>query len=183
MPKNKKATKKSTKAALKGHKDLKVARYLHVSGLLMMIGSIFMVAMPSLYSAVYHHMILNTPMPHVDEMMNFCIAAGEVIALTYCLIGLFVFRAGEQGTYLAKGMTIFNSIMTVLSILAAILIFLPIPDQTFAYAMQYYNSGNQVASGIIPMAIVAIIDMACIVGILCSVSVLDDMCLVKSKKK
>lgn len=183
MPKNKKATKKSTKAAPKSHKDLKVARYLHISGLLMMIGSIFMIAMPSLYSAVYHHMVLNTPMPKVDDMMNFCIAAGEIIALTYCLIGLFVFRAGEQGTYLAKGMTIFNSFMTILSIIAAVLIFLPIPDQTFAYAMQYYNSGVQVESGIIPIAIVTIIDMACIVGILCSVSVLDDMCLIKNKKK
>ena len=149
----------------------------------MMIGSIFMIAMPSLYSGVYYHITHNTPMPRVDEMMNFCVAAGEIIALAYCLIGLFVFRAGEQGTYLAKGMTVFNSLMTVLAIAAAIMIFLPVPDQTFAYAMQYYNSGAHVENGIIPMAIVTIIDMACIIGILASVSVLDDMCLIKNKKK
>ena len=150
-------------------KDDKVTRYLHASGILMVVSSVFMVTLPLLYSQIYNYMAENAGLPTIDWLINVSVFSGIIIALLYCLLGIFVFRAGEHNTRL--------------SILAAILIFLPIPDQTFAYAMQYYNSGNQVASGIIPMAIVAIIDMACIVGILCSVSVLDDMCLVRTKKK
>lgn len=184
MP-NKKSSgaKKAASASPKSHKNAKVMRHLHISGLLMMICSVFMVAMPSLYSGVYYHLTHNTTLPQVDTMMNTCVVAGEIIALLYCLIGLFVFRAGEQGTYLAKGMSVFNTIMAGLALAATILIFLPVPDETFSYAMQYYNSGAAVDSGFIPMAIVTLVDMAFIVGITLSVTVLDDICILESKKK
>ena len=182
---NKKSSieKKTTKnESRKVRRSEKVARRLHISGLMMMIASVFMIAMPYLYVAVYRHLTAHTDIPHVDYLMSFSIAAGDVIALIYCLIGLFVFRAGENGTYLAKGMLVFNSFMVILSIIAAVLVFLPVPDQTFAYAMQYYNSGATIEPGIIPMAILTLIDMAIIIGLVGSVAIVDDMCVIKEKK-
>ena len=50
-------TKKTHKAAKKVKtavkKDDKVTRYLHASGIIMMISSIFMVTLPALYSKLY----------------------------------------------------------------------------------------------------------------------------------
>ena len=183
-------TKKSSKAKKakkqmpeNHHKNAEITRRLHISGLMMMIASVFMIAMPHLYINIYEHLTAHTNIPHVDYLMNFSVIAGEIIALIYCLIGLHVFRAGENGTYLAKGMLVFNSIMAVLAMVAAILMFMPFPDQTFAYAMQYYNSGASIETGVIPMALLVLIDMAFIVGILASVTVIDDMCVVKEHKK
>lgn len=178
--KSKKTKKQSTENS---RKNAEITRRLHISGLMMMIASVFMIAMPHLYANVYENLTVHTQIPRVDYLMNFSIIAGEIIALIYCLVGLHVFRAGENGTYLAKGMLVFNSIMAILAIAAAVLMFLPIPDQTFAYAMQYYNSGATIETGVIPMAILVLIDMAFIVGILCSISVIDDMCVIKEHKK
>ncbi|MDO4220221.1 MAG: hypothetical protein Q4D22_03275 [Candidatus Saccharibacteria bacterium] len=184
MPNKKTSKVKKTQKTTpeKVRRNEKVVRRLHISGLMMMIASVFMVVLPHLYASVYRYVLAHTGLPNVDYMMNFCIAAGEIIAITYFLIGLFVFRAGENGTYLAKGMLVFNSIMAFLSVMAAVLVFMPFPDQTFAYAMNYYNSGAAIETGMIPMAILTLVDMAFIVGILMSVAAIDDICIIKEKK-
>ena len=173
-------TAKKVKAAVK--KDDKVTRYLHASGIIMMISSVFMVTLPALYSKLYTLMVNEAGMAPVDWLMKNIVSVGIIIALLYCLLGVFVFRAGEHDTRLASGMSVFNSAMAVLAIAAIILIFLPVPEATFEYMMAYLVTANAQA-GVFPMFVMMLVDAALLVGMLCSVAILDDMCLVKDKKK
>lgn len=160
-----------------------ITRRLHASGLLMMIASVFMVTLPFLYAGVYRYVVQNTGLPRVDELIHFSIAAGCIISLVYCLLGICVFRAGEQGTLLAKGVGAFNTVMAVLAIISAILVFLPIPDATFAYAMDLFTRTNNPQMGMLPMAIMVLIDMAFIIGLLGAVALIDDTCILDEKDK
>jgi len=179
-------TKKTHKAAKKVNaavkKDDKVTHYLHASGIIMMVSSVFMVTLPALYSKLYTIMVNEAGMAPVEWLMKNIVSVGIIIALLYCLLGVFVFRAGEHDTRLAGGMSVFNSMMAVLAVAAIILIFLPVPEATFEYMMAYLVSPN-VQTGVFPMFVMMLIDAALLVGMLCSVAVLDDMCLVKAKKK
>ena len=163
-------------------KDDKVTRYLHASGILMVVSSVFMVTLPLLYSQIYNYMAENAGLPTIDWLINVSVFSGIIIALLYCLLGIFVFRAGEHNTRLARGMSVFNSIMAVLSVIATVMIFMPIPDATFEYAKSFFVSGNP-AAGVFPMFVVMLVDAALLVGLVCSVAILDDMCLVRTKKK
>ncbi len=175
------ATKKSEPEVL-GHKDPEVARALRLSGILMMIASVFMILVPFMYRGVYSYVARNTNMPQVDDIINFSVSAGSIIALVYCLLGIFVFRAGEDGTFLAKGITAFNNFVAVLAILAAVMVFLSFPDQTFQYAIALFRDTDKIVSGVIPMSILTLADLACIVGIVLSVATIDDICVFKKRK-
>ena len=127
-------------------------------------------------------MVSEAGMAPVDWLMKGAIIGGVIIALLYCLLGVFVFRAGEHNTRLASGMSVFNSAMAILAIAAVVLIFLPVPEATFEYMVSYLTSSSAQA-GIFPMFVVMLMDAALLVGMVCSVAVLDDMCLVHTKKK
>lgn len=175
-----KKSQKSAKPAVK--KDDKVTRYLRASGIIMVVSSVFMVTLPLIYSELYNLMVSEAGMAPVGWLMKGAIIAGVIIALLYCLFGVFVFRAGEHNTRLASGMSVFNSAMAVLAIAAVVLIFLPVPEATFEYMVSYLTSSNAQA-GVFPMFVVMLMDAALLVGMVCSVAVLDDMCLVRTKKK
>ncbi len=178
MPKKK--MHKSEKEQVK--KDDKVTRYLRASGILMVVSSVFMVTLPLLYSQIYNYMVENAGLPTVDWLIKASVFSGIIIALLYCLLGVFVFRAGEHNTRLARGMSVFNSLMAILSIIAAVMIFMPIPDETFEYATSFFVSGSA-AAGVFPMFVVMLVDAALLVGLICSVAILDDMCLIRKKNK
>ena len=131
-------------------RDDKVTRYLHASGILMMISSVFMVTLPLLYSQIYDYMVENAGLPAIGWLMKTAVYGGIIIALLYCLLGVFVFRAGEHNTRLAGGMSVFNSVMAILSVIAAVMIFVPVPDATFEYAVSYFVTSIP-DTGIFPM--------------------------------
>lgn len=176
----KKKARKANGSTIK--KDDRVTRYLHASGLLMIVSSVFMVTLPILYSKVYYYMVEHTGMAKVDWLIDGSVMAGIIIALLYCLLGLFVFRAGENNTRLVQGMGVLNTVMAVLAVVAATMIFMPVPDATFEYATSYFVA-NSAAPGVFPMFIMVLVDAALLVGMVCSVAALDDMCLMRAKKK
>jgi hypothetical protein len=59
---------------------------------------------------------------------------------------------------------------------------LPIPDQTFAYAIELYSSNAHIPASMIPMGILTIVDMACIIGLTGAVAIIDDICVLKKEK-
>jgi len=180
---DKKYLAKKDKTEIREHKNPKTARALRMSGILMMLASVFMVLVPFMYRGVYSFLARNTDMPRVDSMLSFATVAGSVFGLFYCLLGIFVFRAGENGTFLAKGITIFNNVVAVLAIMAVIMVFVPYPDQTFEYALATFSDADKIIPGIIPMGILTLVDLACIVGLVLSVATIDSLCVVKNKKK
>ncbi len=178
----KKSKKREKTVVIREHKNQKVARNLRMSGILMMIASTFMITVPFMYRGVYNYVASNTMMPRNTEAITGGIVAGVIFALIYCLLGLYVFRAGEEGTFITKGLTAINNLILILAVVAAVFMFLPIPDQTFNYAMDLFVSPAKIPSGIIPMAILTLIDMACIVGLTGAVAVIDDICVFKKGK-
>ena len=179
MPRKK--VKKSV--VIREHKNKKVAHNLRMSGILMMIASTFMITVPFMYRGVYNFVANNTMMPRANEAITAGIIAGSIFALIYCLLGLYVFKAGEQGTFITKGLCGINNLIVVLAIVAAVFIFLPIPDQTFHYASELFTSSTRIPTGIIPMAILTLIDMACIIGLTGAIAVIDDICVFRGEKK
>ena len=163
-------------------KDDRVTHYLHASGILMIVSSVFMVTLPILYSKLYYYMVEHAGMAKVDWLIDGSVIAGIFVALLYCLLGLFVFRAGENNTRLAQGMGVLNTVMAILSVVAATMIFMPVPEATFEYATSYFVA-NTAAPGIFPMFIMMLVDAALLVGMVCSVAALDDMCFIRAKKK
>ena len=175
--------KKAKKTAtFKEHKDAKVAFTLRMSGIIMMVTSLFMVAVPFMYRGTYAYLTNNTNIPRVDNIIDAGIGAGIVFSLIYCLVGVYVFRAGEEGTFLAKGLCMVNNAVWVLALIATVFMFLPIPDQTFNYAVELYSSTTPVQTGMVPMGILTIIDMACIIGLTGSVALIDNICVFKKGK-
>ena len=179
MPRKK--VKKSV--VIREHKNQKVAHNLRMSGILMMIASTFMITVPFMYRGIYNFVANNTMMPRVNEAIKGGIIGGTIFALIYCLLGLYVFKAGEQGTFLTKGMCGINNIVVILAIAAGVFMFLPIPDQTFGYAVELFTSSAKIPTGIIPMGILTLIDMACIIGLTGAIAVIDDICVIKTQKK
>ena len=178
----KKSKKREKVATIREHKNQKVARNLRMSGILMMVASTFMITVPFMYRGIYNYVASNTDMPRSNEAISGGIVAGVIFALIYCLFGLYVFRAGEEGTFITKGMTAINNLIVILAVIAAVFMFLPVPDQTFSYAMDLFTSPAKIPSGIIPMAILTLVDMACIVGLTGAVAVIDDICVFKKSK-
>ena len=180
----KKAKKREKTAVLRVHKNEKVAHNLRMTGIVMMIASTFMITVPFMYRGIYNFVANNTDMPRVNEAITGGIMAGVLFALIYCLLGLYVFKAGEEGTFITKGLTVINNAIVVLAVIAAIFMFLPIPDQTFAYAMDLFTHPSiRIPTGIIPMGILTLVDMACIIGLTGAVAVIDDICVFKRGKK
>ena len=180
----KKVKKAKKPVALREHKNQKVAFNLRMSGVLMMLASTFMIAVPFMYRGTYNFVANHTDIPRTDDVIVGGVLVGVVFALIYCMLGLYMFKAGEEGTFITKGLTVMNNIVVLLAVIAAVLVFLPIPDQTFNYAVKLYTSGSiTIPSGIIPMGILTIIDIACIVGLTGAVALIDDVCVFKKNKK
>jgi hypothetical protein len=175
--------KKSSKSRkIREHSSKKVKQSLRMTGILMMIASVFMITVPFMYRGTYNYIASNSTMPRVNDVITGGIIAGCIFSLIYCLLGLFVFRAGEEGTFITKGLCAINNLVLILAVIATVFIFLPIPDQTFSYAVQVYSSSAHIPANMIPMGILTIIDMACIVGLTGAVAVIDDICVFKKGK-
>ena len=181
MP-SKKAKKHEKTESIREHRSQKIATNLHMSGILMMVASVFMITVPFMYRGTYNYIANNTDMPRANDFIVGGLIAGVIFSLIYCILGLYVFKAGEQGTFITKGLTAINNGILVLAIIAAVFMFLPIPDQTFNYAVDLFTSSAKIPTGIIPMGILTIIDMACIIGLTGAVAVIDDICVFKKGK-
>ena len=111
------------------------------------------------------------------------IFSGFISALLYFLLGLFSIRAGERNTRLARGVYQLNNILTFLSIVAGVLLFLPWPAPTFKLMMIHMATSANIEQGIIPMFIMIFVDMALIIGLLASITGISYTCLIDREKK
>ena len=175
--------KKSSKSLkIREHKSKKVQQNLRMTGILMMVASVFMITVPFMYRGTYNYIANNTTMPRVNDVVTGGIVAGVIFSLIYCLLGLFVFKAGEEGTFITKGLTLMNNAVLIMAIIATVFMFLPIPDQTFSYAVEFYSTTKRLSLSMVSMGILTILDMACIIGLTGAVAVIDDICVFKKGK-
>ena len=162
-----KKLKKTAKAGKKiSNKDEAINANMRTVGAVMSLASVLMALLPMMYMSVYKYIAAQTHEFLPNGMTTGFVAAGFIVALLYFLLAIFIVRAGENNTRLAKGVYYLNFALFIVSVIAGVMLFSPWPVPTFRLAMNYFAIANEIPASVISMFIMLFVDMALIVGLL-----------------